>query len=263
MVLKIGSLYFAFIAWGCLTLLPLVALREIGQGFYRFFGFLCVALQTFSIGLLLLVGPELEQSYQKAEWALGISLFFTLSFTVALRIRRQWFLWSCFVLAVASGASAILYFPWLGLDKWPLFAFHALVSALVLGSGILAMMLGHWYLVTPKLSITPLKRYSGSYILLTVLTALELAIYYTFYVGWTAEIATPAGDKLFHEDILFVLFRVAWGILPTLGMSYWIWETVKMRSTQSATGILYAAMVCTMIGEGMGLYLTLASGVPF
>jgi hypothetical protein len=64
-------------------------------------------------------------------------------------------------------------------------------------------------------------------------------------------------------EILFVLFRVAWGILPPLGMAYWIWETVRMKSTQSATGILYAAMICTMIGEGMGLYLTLATGVPF
>lgn len=263
MVLKIGSLYFAFIAWGCLTLLPLVVLREIGQGFYRFFGFLCVSLQVLSIGLLFLVGPQLELDYQRAEWAMEVSLFFTLCFTVALRIRRQWFLWSCFALAVLSGGAAILYFPWADQDKWFLFSVHALISALVLGAGILAMMLGHWYLVTPKLSITPLKRYSWSYILLTVLTALELGLNYSLYVGWGGEIATAAGQKLFHEEILFVLFRFAWGILPPLGMAYWIWETVRIKSTQSATGILYAAMVCTMIGEGMGLYLTLAAGVPF
>lgn len=263
MVLKIGFLYFAFIAWGCLTLLPLVVLREIGQGFYRFFGFMCVALQTLSIGLLFLVGPELEVNYKNAEIALGVSLFFTLCFTVALRIRRQWFLWSCFGLAVVTGAVAILYFPWVGQNKWFLFSVHSLVAALVLGAGILAMMLGHWYLVTPKLSITPLKRYSGSYILLTVLTALELALNYTIYVGWGGEPVTMAGQRLMNEEVMFMLFRFAWGILLPLGMAYWIWETVRMKSTQSATGILYAAMVCTMIGEGMGLYLTLVSGVPF
>jgi hypothetical protein len=142
-------------------------------------------------------------------------------------------------------------------------AIHALISALVMGAVILAMMLGHWYLVTPKLSITPLKRYSNSYILLTVLTALELVLNYTRYVGWGNEPLTEAGKHLYYGEILFVLFRVAWGILPPLGMAYWIWETVRLKSTQSATGILYAAMVCTMIGEGMGLYLTLATGVPF
>jgi hypothetical protein len=261
MVLKIGFLYFAFIAWGCLTLLPLVVLREIGQGFYRFFGFMCVALQTLAIGLALMAGGDWEQNYKAAAIALGISLFFTLCFTVALRIRRQWFLWSCFGLAVVSGLAAITYFPWVGQDRWLFLAVHALIAALVMGAVILAMMLGHWYLVTPKLSILPLKRYSGSYILLTVLTALELILNYTLTVGWGQPL-TPVGQR-FMGEILFVVFRVAWGILPPLGMAYWIWETVRMKSTQSATGILYAAMICTMIGEGMGLYLTLATGVPF
>jgi hypothetical protein len=262
MVLKIGFLYFAFIAWGCLTLLPLVVLREIGQGFYRFFGFLCVALQTLAIGLALMAGADLDQTYKNAAIALGVSLFFTLCFTVALRIRRLWFLWSCFGSAVISGFAAIIYFPWVGQDRSLSLAVHSLLAALVMGAVILAMMLGHWYLVTPKLSITPLKRYSGSYILLTVLTALELVLNYTLYVGWGQEPLTHAGQHLMEEN-LFVLFRVAWGILPPLGMAYWIWETVRMKSTQSATGILYAAMICTMIGEGMGLYLTLATGVPF
>ncbi len=262
MVLKIGFLYFAFIAWGCLTLLPLVVLREIGQGFYRLFGFLCVALQTLAIGLALMAGGDWEQNYKAAAIALGVSLFFTLCFTVALRIRRQWFLWSCFGLAVISGLAAITYFPWIGQDRRLFLAVHALIAALVMGAVILAMMLGHWYLVTPKLSITPLKRYSGSYIFLIVLTALELMLNYFSYVGWGHEPATLAGQRWMGE-IIFVLFRVAWGILPPLGMAYWIWETVRMKSTQSATGILYAAMICTMIGEGMGLYLTLATGVPF
>ncbi len=262
MVLKIGFLYFAFIAWGCLTLLPLVVLREIGQGFYRFFGFMCVALQTLAIGLALMAGGDWEQNYKAAAIALGISLFFTLCFTVALRIRRQWFLWSCFGLAVVSGLASITYFPWVGQTPMLFLAIHALISALVMGAAILAMMLGHWYLVTPKLSITPLKRYSGSYILLTVLTALELVLSYVLYVGLGNEPATLTSQRWMSE-IMFVLFRVAWGVLPPLGMAYWIWETVRMKSTQSATGILYAAMICTMIGEGMGLYLTLATGVPF
>lgn len=263
MVLKIGFLYFAFIAWGCLTLLPLVVLQEIGQGFYRFFGFLCVAMQTLALGLAFWVGGELGPGFKNAAIALAVSLFFTLCFTIALRIRRPWFLWGCFWLASASGAIAIGYLPWAGGERWILLSLHALISALVLGAGILAMMLGHWYLVTPKLSITPLKRYSGGYILLTVLTALELTVNYTLYVGWGDAPATPAGNLLLHREVLFLLFRVAWGILPPLGMAYWIWETVRMKSTQSATGILYAAMVCTMIGEGMGVYLTLSTGVPF
>lgn len=125
------------------------------------------------------------------------------------------------------------------------------------------MMLGHWYLVTPKLSIKPLKRYSAAYILLTVFTALKLLLSYHLAVGWGSEPVTPEGARLMGDDLVFMLFRVTWGVMAPLAGAYFIWETVKIKSTQSATGILYASMVCTIIGEGMGLFLTLSTGVPF
>lgn len=263
MVSKIAFLYLGYMAWGCFILLPVVKLQEVGQGFYRFFGFLCVTLQTLALGLALFMGPDFDAPYRQAAGALGFSLFFTLCFTVALKVRVRWFLWTCFGLAGLGGAAALGYFPWRGESGVFFLGAHAIFSSLVLGAGILAMMLGHWYLVTPKLSITPLKRYSAGYILLTAWTALELAAAYFFYVGFAPQAATPAGSQLIHEEVIFTLFRVAWGILPPLGLAYWIWETVRIKSTQSATGILYAAMVCTIVGEGMGLYLTLSTGMPF
>ncbi len=263
MVSKIAFLYFASMAWGCLALLPLVKLQEVGQGFYRFFGFTCVVLDTLAVGLALFSGPDFEPAFRQAAWALGASLFFTLCFTIALKVRVRWFLWSCFAAAVVTGFIGIAYFPWAPFPQGGGACFHMVVSSLVMGSGILAMMLGHWYLVTPKLSITPLMRYSTTYILLTVLTALELVAFYTIKTGFGPSPITEAGGRLIHQEVIFTLFRVAWGILPPLGMAYWIWETVRIRSTQSATGILYAAMVCTLLGEGMGIYLTLATGVPF
>ncbi len=256
MVSQIAFLYLAYFAWGCLVLLPVVKLQEVGQGFYRFFGFTCVALQTLSVGIALWMGPAFDQNFHSAAWALGLSLFFTLCFTIALRIRVRWFLWGCFALAALSGLAAIAYFPWAGQGSLALKSLRAVSSALVLGAVTLAMMLGHWYLVTPKLSIEPLKRYAKAYILLTALVALELVL------GYLLEGNQEALELLRREDI-FILFRVAWGLVVPLGMAYFIWATVAMRSTQSATGILYAAMVCTMMGEGMGLYLTLRTGVPF
>lgn len=263
MVSKIAFLYFTFWAWGCLVLLPVVKLKEVGQGFYRFFGFFCVGLQTLSVGIALYMGPVFEKHFQESAWALWVSLFFTLCFTIALKIRVRWFLWGCFVLAVASGLLALVYFPWVGESRPWLLGVHAAASALLLGAAFLAMMLGHWYLVIPKLSITPLKRYAAFYILLTVFTALELGASYFLYVDSLDRPATLGGELLVHEEIFFVLSRVAWGLLVPLGLAYWIWETVRMRSTQSATGILYASLFCTMIGEAMGLYLTLQTGVPF
>ena len=270
MISKIAFLYISYFAWGCLVLLPVVKLQEVGQGFYRFFGFACVSLQTVAVGMAIWMGPAFDQNYHQAAWALAASLFFTLCFTIALKIRVRWFLWTCFGLAALSGLVGIAYYPWIGMNglfyvgQFPFFsmafiAVHAISSALVLGAVTLAMMLGHWYLVTPKLSIAPLKRYSAAYILLTVWMAVQLGSSYLLYSSLTG----PDGVHLFYREFIFILFRVAWGLLTPLGLSYWIWVTVSMKSTQSATGILYAAMVCTMMGEGMGLYLTLQLGVPF
>lgn len=263
MVSKAAYLYFGYLAWGCLALLPLVSLREVGQGFYRFFGFLCAGLLTLSVGLALFMGPTITGNDRLSVWALGACLFLTLCFTTALKVRVRWFVWTCFVLAVGSGLAALAYFPWQG-GPHPLFFFlHSLTSALVLGAGILAMMLGHWYLVIPKLSIDPLKRLSAGYILLSVFTAVKLSVSFFLYVGFGPHPLTPGGEALMGQELIFAIFRVAWGLLAPLGMAYWVWETVRIRSTQSATGILYASMVCTMMGEGMGLFLTLQTGIPF
>ena len=255
MVSKIAFLYFSYFAWGCLVLLPLVSLREVGIGFYRFFGFTCVALQTLAVGLAIWMGPVFEGNYKNAAIATGASLFFTLCFTTALRVRVRWFLWGCFILAAASGLAGIALFPW---DGKILLAVHAASSALLLGAVTLAMMLGHWYLVTPKLSIGPLKRYSAAYILLTAWMALQILLGY--FLSYQVGMSDGKVPYIIQQQIIFILFRWAWGLLAPLGLAYWIWETVKMRSTQSATGILYAAMVCTMMGEGMGIYLTLQTG---
>lgn len=261
MVSKIAFLYLSYIAWGCLALLPVVKLREVGQGFYRFFGFTCVALDTLAVGLAILMGPAFDPPTRAAAWALGLSLFFTLCFTIALRVRVRWFIWWCFAMAILAGLAAIAYFPWEGRPILVVKAIHAISSALLLGSVTLAMMLGHWYLVTPKLSIEPLKRYSAGYILLTLWMTLQIvgAYFFTRQAGMS-DGSVPVEIE---QQAIFILFRVVWGLLAPLGMAYWIWETVRMKSTQSATGILYAAMICTLLGEGMGLYLTLQTGFIF
>lgn len=264
MVLKVASLYFGLLALGCLAPLPLVKLKEIGQGFYKFFGYTCVALEALAIGFFLWGSDGPAAPFDRSVF--GASVLFLLamlSFTLSLRLRTRWLVWALFGTSVLAGMLSTCVLPreW-GPLGWK--SFHALSSSLVMGFATLAMMLGHWYLVTPKLSITPLKRFAGGYILLSAWKALELAVAYLFYVGASWEMPkTEMGYALAHREVIFVLFRVTWGVLAPLGFSYWIWETVKMKATQSATGILYAAMVCTLIGEGIGLYLTLRTGVPF
>src|SRR5262249_339487 len=65
-----------------------------------------------------------------------------------------------------------------------------------------------------------------------------------------------------EKDALFFLFRVLWGIVGPLALSYFIWTTADMRSNQAATGLLYLPLVFVLIGELLSSYLTVATGFP-
>ena len=82
-----------------------------------------------------------------------------------------------------------------------------------------------------------------------------------------AAVALHAGAGLeallsLEHEALFFLFRVAWGILGPLALSWFIWKTADMKSNQAATGLLYVALVFVLIGELLSSYLTVATGFP-
>jgi len=64
------------------------------------------------------------------------------------------------------------------------------------------------------------------------------------------------------RDALFFLFRVVWGLVGPLALSYFVWRTAEMKSNQAATGLLYVALVFVLIGELLSSYLTIATGFP-
>jgi len=82
-----------------------------------------------------------------------------------------------------------------------------------------------------------------------------------------AVMAAPSREGLsallsLERDALFFLFRVLWGIVGPIALSYFIWKTADMKSNQAATGLLYVALVFVLIGELLSSYLTVATGFP-
>ena len=61
---------------------------------------------------------------------------------------------------------------------------------------------------------------------------------------------------------IFFWQRVLFGLLGPSVLAYLTWETAKIRSTQSATGILYVDFFTVMVGEILAKYLFLSTGVP-
>jgi hypothetical protein len=137
-----------------------------------------------------------------------------------------------------------------------------LSSVALLGGACGAMVLGHWYLIMPSLNVAHLQSivrlHIGSTVVrvVVVATAVMLAI-----VTW--QPGSPNFERyIFSIDGIFFWQRVAFGLAGPAVLSYLTWETAKIQSTQSATGILYVDFFTVIVGEVLAKYLLLSTKVP-
>ena len=121
----------------------------------------------------------------------------------------------------------------------------SLSSAALLGIVTYAMVLGHWYLVAPGLSNLPLLR---AFALMGGLLAIKLMIAGYYSLGGGISDFDSFGKIL-------VVMRILWGYVVVVGMGYFGYRLARMRSIQSATGILYAMTFAVFIGELGSHYL--------
>jgi hypothetical protein len=130
-------------------------------------------------------------------------------------------------------------------------------SAALLGSALTAMLLGHSYLIAPTMSISPLMR------LLAALAAAVLARLAVdgYALGcWTAThslVSLKSGDAVYLLPLRWLI-----GFLAPLGLDWMAWQAARIRSTQSATGVLYVAVIFCFLGELTSLLLR-GTGMTF
>jgi hypothetical protein len=224
------------LATGILLFIAFVPPSRIGRGFGRFH-------TALAAGLWLLA---LWGKFPLEFWILAALLAVTFFFAGNDRLYYPFLILSIFgsaylLMRQQNVQASLLEIP----------------AILVLGASSVAMLLGHWYLVAPKLPITYLK-------------ALTIGLIASLLIrsGLIAEILFRAGDKLsemrFYEIYgFFFLQRVVLGLLLTLILSILTYFCVRIRSTQSATGILYVVVVFCLVGELIGAYLFAKTGMVF
>jgi hypothetical protein len=120
----------------------------------------------------------------------------------------------------------------LGLISLPL-------GALALGGLNGAMLLGHWYLVTPKLSTGPLRNAS-----LSVVAAIVLQLVVVLATVMRGDLSGITQTGL----VVAVGIRIGVGLLMTLAVALAAWWTARMN-TQSSTGLLYVGLGSALAGE--------------
>jgi hypothetical protein len=248
-----------FVSLGC------VKQSQVGRSYFVYHG---VSLVLIGFAAYFWLGrPYLTD--ESEFWFLSF-LFFALVFSVTAGWNRSW-AWVSYTLGVTCSLMTLvldLKSSFL-LSKLQVVSSHALLSfvansvlsALLLGFTMAAMLLGHWYLIQPKLSIQELTRLTGIFIALVVIRFALSTYFISQAVRGKTELEIYRYFLTMNPGI-FLLMRWTWGLLGPLILCYLIWKTVRIRSTQSATGILYVAVLCVLTGETLSQYLALFHSIP-
>ncbi|MEA2549267.1 MAG: hypothetical protein QOE42_1865 [Chloroflexota bacterium] len=244
----------AFINWTVLTALAfgsfgavvLARLRtDATRGFLSF-----TAVCAVAIGILAFLSDQslpaaiadapfrIDPAFdQPRRVALGLFCLLAAAYVIALVQRRRAPL---LALAALAAAATTLTSGALGWGGSTLFAIPLLLQLAVLtiatGGVFAAMILGHWYLVTPKLPEAPL-------ILISRILLAVVALQVVLFAVWVATGAGPGGGGPFAVLVgqwaMFVWLRLIVGLIFPLIVSWAAVQTARSRSMESATGLLY------------------------
>src|ERR1700730_2223885 len=123
-------------------------------------------------------------------------------------------------------------------------------SAAVLGAATTAMLLGHWYLVTPALTNRPLLHAIGVLLISLVLQAVVVPL----TLGGVGRGSGSLTHALSLSPGLSVLWALGSVVLPLVAAGLAL-ATCRLRSFMSTTGLLYLAMIAILPGQLLGQLL--------
>jgi hypothetical protein len=242
------------VAFGLSIALLLTSWREVPPPFFR-------TVLLVALGLLVLAA--LDQARDG-----GKSLFWWLVVAAALFSYLGAVAWglglpalgrvTCVFVSLATACWLAVWSSSSSEGLWALNALSRLASGLVIGSTLMAMLLGHHYLTAPTMSIDPLKRsvaISGC-----VLAARAVLAGVGMYLAPKISAGTGVATLLPGSG-LFLTARWGLGFVGAAIGTYLAWKTVQLRSTQSATGILYIIIIFVLFGELTSLILAGRGGV--
>ena len=138
-----------------------------------------------------------------------------------------------------------------------------LSSAALLGGACTAMILGHWYLIIPSMQVSHLQTMVKIH-MASMAVRIAVVVAAVIFAIWTWQPGLGPSFQRYILSVSGVFFwqRVLFGLAGPALLSYLTWETAKIRSTQSATGILYVDFFTVVVGEVLAKYLLLATNVP-
>lgn len=265
-------LFLLSVSLGSLTTLYWIPEEDLGRGYFQMNALVVLGLLGLALALILLHPFQPFGDHTGAgSAALGSALLGAFLYYAAIW-RERWSLgrWPLTLSALGCVAALLLAGPHIVPPLTPLPYRNLLLissltaSSLLLGWSLITMLLGHWYLVAPKLTFRHLTVFTwvlmGTVILrlLSVLASVAVA-------SGVDELVEPHPLRVlasFEGQGVFFWFRLLWGLAIVLPLTAMALHCARQRSNQSATGILYVVVVGTFIGEITAYYLSVTTGVP-
>jgi len=263
----------AYISWvlmlgiGLGSLALVVLLRQATDATKGFLGFtaICAGLSGLLVWFIDDALPVPAQLHIQAApdldgyRSMAIAAFTILAFLAGVRMLRGH---RAFILGIAGVVAGVIAEA-LGALGWasgpvegvPLLVQLVALSA-VTGGSVAAVILAHWYLVTPRISEVPL-------VLTTRLLAWALGIQLLLFLVWVAT-GIPTGPPfgaLTGSNAVLVWLRLIVGIIFPLVLAVMAYRTSLTRSMESATGLLYIELTLVLASTIVAAGLAMGTGL--
>jgi hypothetical protein len=191
----------------------------------------------------------------EAESALALLVLTAVYTVLQFTDRRQARLWLGWLGLLAGGLAIVLAAgarPSPSLGPWWT-GLSSAASAVALGTSVAALILGHWYLVTPRLSAAPL-RLLCDLVVLSLLALTGVALWYVLERPAATAFGPDVAVFRWSGFVAVTLFPIAITVAARVCCQEW----PRGRAIQAATGLLYitAALVLTGALAGNMVLLT-------
>ncbi len=231
----------------------------VASGFFR-----VQMLIIMGLGVLATLAVQTPQALATAAPWIGqvyyvlciamAGLGFVASVLWTLERRRAAFglLLAIAVLSLVALSLGILLISGTWQLHWSWVFLSDLSSALTLGGAMCGMLLGHSYLTSPTMAISPLLRLNE-------------------FLGWAGILrGLISGGVLLvawpylHGDSTWIWLVLRW--IAGIGGPLMVWQMVQrilvFKNTQAATGVLFVGVILTLLGELTGTLLLAVTGYP-
>jgi hypothetical protein len=266
-------LFFYQIALGGLFGLAFTPFHELDRAFYKSTGGVLFVIAVLGFwGKTNLYLRSILDSFSRIVAAETIAHFLFIAFfacyIVSLWGERQAFRAKSFAACILAGLAGLLlsahsfYEAPIGSIETLVYPLSFFLSALLLGSVTVGMLIGHWYLIDTGQTLDPFVRIFKFFVIsLAVQSGFSLVAFLSLHFLGTDQSVVEI-ERLWTDHSTLLITRIVIGYLGPLILSWMIWRTLLIPHTMAATGLFYIALLGVFVGEILSRQILALTSLP-